>query len=370
MTIAQINNIFLVDRKPPRWTFGMEESTVSRQQLLESDSQRWRLVVPTSSPALSPQSRRYRTIIQELGYVDQFNVALVDPQSEAQLSELLSWHRGSEREIRRWPCGRQLGGKVSGTIQNRVLGEHLSSVRDFIDFIIAKPEQAVAQSEVRLYSSSVGLLETIRSSWANHERLRQAVIEAEALPFTQTELNELLPLLRRIIEQFRSSTAFDDIVAVGSAVRKYVMNIPADELKTLHAFFDPTPTAPISFEVELELAKTVVWRLTAVPPDTDDALPELAEHLFDRAEGYMRPSLLLRENHAAVAQDAVIGLLLLRSHHVPQLLELLRKLDAGWFSQLLRRRVGWLRQDLELRFQAKASQFVRSIIDLEDFFKQ
>jgi hypothetical protein len=81
--------------------------------------------------------------------------------------------------------------------------------------------------------------------------------------------------------------------------------------------------------------------------------------------------MLMRENHAAVAQDASLGLLLLRSRHVPRLLELLGNLKADWFTQLLARRARWLREDLETRYAPQeAARHARCIIALENCLKQ
>jgi hypothetical protein len=76
--------------------------------------------------------------------------------------------------------------------------------------------------------------------------------------------------------------------------------------------------------------------------------------------------MLLRENHAAVAQDACLGLLLLRSRHVPRLIELLRTLGVDWFLDLLLRRARWLIEDIGSRFPPEdASRFTRSIVAFE-----
>ena len=161
------------------------------------------------------------------------------------------------------------------------------------------------------------------------------------------------------------------MIAVGSALRKYVMNMPEEDLDKFHVLFDPSSVAAVPFEIELELVKTLLWKLTLAPPDVDEHLPELSDRLMDRAEGYLRPWMLLRENHAAVAQDACLGLLLLRSRHVPRLLEVLRNLQVGWFVELLLRRARWLKDDIGSRFSPEdASRYAQSIIALEESIKQ
>ena len=205
----------------------------------------------------------------------------------------------------------------------------------------------------------------------DREELRQMVIDAEVVRFTEQELPAPLPVLREFIEHFRTSDDPADMVAVGSALRKYVMNMPEADLDRFHLLFDPSAVAPVPFEIELELVKTLVWKLTLAPPDADGSFPELSERLADRAEGYLRPWILLRENHAAVAQDACLGLLLLRSPHVSRLLERLRDLRVDWFVDLLLRRARWLKDDITSRFSPKdAARYARSIVALEESIAQ
>ena len=215
-------------------------------------------------------------------------------------------------------------------------------------------------------SSPAALLSKIASKTAGHEERRRAVIEAEVVAFPPKQIETLNRSLRRFIEDNRNSDNPNDVVAVGSALRKYVMNMPEKELAAFHRLFDPSDTVAMPFEVELELVKTVLWKLTASPPESDDTLPELADRLMDRIETYLRPWILLRENHAAVAQDAALSLLLLRSRHVPRLLTLLQDLSMDWFTDLLVRRGRWLRHGLEARLSPQtASRCIPDFLAME-----
>ena len=232
-----------------------------------------------------------------------------------------------------------------------------------------RPANVAVHQDVK--PSAEEILRRLGPGTSDREQVRQMVIDAEVVRFTEREFHALLPVLRQFIECFRTSDDPADMVAVGSALRKYVMNMPKEDLDKFHVLFDPSALAPVPFEIEMELVKTLLWKLTLAPPDVDEPLPELSDRLMDRAEGYLRPWMLLRENHAAVAQDACLGLLLLRSRHVPRLLDLLRNLRVDWFVNLLLRRARWLKDDIESRFSPKdASRYAQCIIALEESIEQ
>ena len=58
---------------------------------------------------------------------------------------------------------------------------------------------------------------------------RNAVIEAEVIHFGPSEVQQLTPLLRRFIEQYRESNVPADLVAVGSAIRKFIAVASRDD---------------------------------------------------------------------------------------------------------------------------------------------
>lgn len=215
------------------------------------------------------------------------------------------------------------------------------------------------------------IVQRLKQATIEHEERRRLIIDAEVLSFRSGELRDLLPLLREFIVRFRHSEDLEDMVAVGSAVRKYVMNMADEDLRIFPALFDPSPTAPIAKAIELELAKAVVWRWTAQPPEVDDAEPSLASRLFDLVATYLRTRLISQKNIAAIALNAILGLLLLRSRHIPSLFELLRSLDAPWFTELVARRAEWLRVEIEERFPREESRvFVKSLAETEEHLKR
>jgi len=110
--------------------------------------------------------------------------------------------------------------------------------------------------------------------------------------------------------------------------------------------------APVPLEIELEVAKMVVRKLSATLPEEADALPELSSQLMDLARTYLNPRLLPRPYYAATALNSVLALVLLRSAHLESLYGILRELRVSWFDQLLARRAQSIEQELAGRFPA------------------
>jgi len=171
------------------------------------------------------------------------------------------------------------------------------------------------------------------------------VIEAEVLPFAPDERSRLNVVLRRFIEDHRNSDDPEDLVAVASAIRKYVATMHGGDLGDLAVLLASDQNATVPLEVELEVAKTLVRKLTSQPPEEPDSEPELGDRLMELASTYLNARLLSREKYGAVALNVVLALLLLRSRHVADLLRLLSNLRVPWFTQLVVRRASRVRGD-------------------------
>ncbi len=195
------------------------------------------------------------------------------------------------------------------------------------------------------------------------------VIEAEVIPFGPEEREQLRAILRRFIEEFRNSNDPEDLVAVGSAIRKYVATMDPNNLATLGVLLAADQNGTVPLEVELEVAKTLVRKLVSDPPEEPNSQPELADRLMEMAGAYLNARLLSREKYGAAALNAVLAILLLRSRHVAALLRILHELPVPWFTQLVVRRAGRIRGDVSGRFaKARADRYLESINLLCDEF--
>ncbi len=193
------------------------------------------------------------------------------------------------------------------------------------------------------------ILAGLRRDDLSPEEKRRLVIEAEVLPFDPGQVDDLKVLLRKYIEQGRDSDLPADLIAVTSAIRKYVAIIDRDELRSVGFLLDAGHRAPVPLEIELEVAKMVVRKLTANPPENPDPDPLLAARLMELARAYLNDRLLPREKYGAVALNSVLSLVLLRSSQLGVLFDLLRGIRLSWFKQLVARRARRLQQELSRR---------------------
>jgi hypothetical protein len=176
------------------------------------------------------------------------------------------------------------------------------------------------------------------------------ILESEVLPFRDQQAAALVPLLRRFIEEHRGSNVPADLVAVGSAIRNYVATASTgDAFSAAASLLKTEGRLPIPIELEVEVAKMVVRKLTANPPAERDLYPELSLRLEELVDAYARPRFLAREKHGAVALNAILGLVLTRSGRDSAVVDRMRILGVPWFQQLLGRRAIRLRSELAAR---------------------
>jgi hypothetical protein len=201
-----------------------------------------------------------------------------------------------------------------------------------------------------------------------HDERRKLIIEAEVLPFQAGQAAALVPLLRRFIEEFRESNVPADLVAMGSAIRNCVATAPSDEaLDAAASLLKVDGRRALRIELEVEVTKMVVRKLTANLPAEREQYPELALRLEELVDDYARPRFLAREKHGAVALNAVLGLVLTRSGRDPVAVDKMRKLGVPWFQQLVGRRAALLRADVVARDSgAKLDDMARTLEQLSE----
>jgi hypothetical protein len=178
----------------------------------------------------------------------------------------------------------------------------------------------------------------------------QFIVEAETLDFTGDQSASLTMLLRRFIDDRRESNVPSDLVAVASAIRKFVATAGTEEAFDYAAsLLRASGRSPLPLGLELEVTKMVVRKLTANPPASSESLPDLAARLNELSETYLNPRLLAREKHGAVALNAVIGLVLTRDRVANDVIGRVHGLGVAWFQQLVGRRASRLKTELEQR---------------------
>jgi hypothetical protein len=194
------------------------------------------------------------------------------------------------------------------------------------------------------------IIDSLRRPDLGHGERRKLILESEVRPFRGQQAAALVPLLGQFIETYRESSDHADVVAVGSAIRNYVATATIDDaFQVAVSLLKAEGRLPIPIELEIEVTKMVVRKLTANPPTERDQYTGLAQRLEEIVDAYAKPRLLARDRYGAVAMNGVLGLVLTRSGRDAEVVDRMRKLGVGWFQQLLARRATLLRADLLAR---------------------
>lgn len=213
------------------------------------------------------------------------------------------------------------------------------------------------------YFSPCGAL---RTEWSPQELLdkltdapvpdserRDLILQAEVATFENGQIEDLNQLLYRFILEKRNSNGVNDLIAVGSAIRKLAAIIRIEDLNLVGEILSPEHRTPIPLEIELEVAKVVARKLAQAPPVADDTEPELSARLMELVRTYLNPRLLSRQLYGATALNAILALLLLRAHQTQEVVTMLVELPSTWFAELVARRASRLRAQLLSRFPSQ-----------------
>ena len=179
------------------------------------------------------------------------------------------------------------------------------------------------------------LIERLAAPDTSRATRQQLVCTAELLKFSQVEQETLLELLWRYILDCRDSNDSDELVAVGSAIRKFAAIIPMDRMELLAKLIEPGHRAALAVELELEVAKMVYRNFEVHPPAEPDQQSELTEQLWRLARDYLNPRFLLREKHSAVASLAIEALIAMRSSVAEVAWRAALECPYRWFGEMV-----------------------------------
>lgn len=179
------------------------------------------------------------------------------------------------------------------------------------------------------------ILSALRQPTLSVEERIKLIYEAELQPVPKDLQREFLDQLRVFIDQQRDTQDPEVLRAVMCSIRKFVAELPAAELPEIGFLLDPSHVAKLPIELELTVAKMVVRKLTANPPQQDDPYPQLAEQLWELAHDYLRERFISRKHFGAVALETTTALLMCRSPHMSELLSQLKDLGSRWFVEAM-----------------------------------
>ena len=153
----------------------------------------------------------------------------------------------------------------------------------------------------------------------------QHICQAEFIDWSDG-VTELLPILLQYIMAKKDSHIDDEIIAVGSAVRKYINNITISD--RLVEIFEP----PIHRNVELEIAKSIYNCFIIQPPEFNQ-FPRLSLHLFNASMIYM--DTILERNHATIAKCMIMAIIAIRSDLSLVVLNKAKRCPYQWFRDII-----------------------------------
>ncbi len=190
------------------------------------------------------------------------------------------------------------------------------------------------------------VLAGLRDSSVTGALRRDLVIQAEFLRFSDEQNPDLLSVLWDFINASRDSREFDDLIAVGSAIRKYVANMETANIGSIATLLEAGHAGTPPLDVELEIVKMIYRSFEANPPTKPDPEPELAERVYEIATEYLRPRVFPHGKHATVAMLAVLALAAMLSKRASEALATVNMLPPAhhWFREQLRRRLINLRE--------------------------
>ena len=166
------------------------------------------------------------------------------------------------------------------------------------------------------------------------------VLFAETTDFAPNEIPRLLVILEQFIERHRFATDDELTTAVGSAVRKYAMNMSDHHFDRYGQWLLPSQTDTPGHSVELELTKALGWRLCLEPFSREAVTPALLTTLADLCSVYLNRRLILQENFASTTLDGIVAVAILEavvceSARTEKLCDAAEALQMNWFSDLL-----------------------------------
>jgi hypothetical protein len=183
------------------------------------------------------------------------------------------------------------------------------------------------------------ILERIASDRFSKKERNDAILIAEITSFDSCLTHRLLDSLGDFIDKNRFSDNSEVITLVGSAIRKFAMNMEETYFDRYATFFAITDNKTLSCALELELSKALGWRLLTVPHELGSQFSGLSNRVSDLASDYLAPRLILQENYASIALHALLCSYLLNVERVEEFTARVMKLNFDWFRKLLARRL-------------------------------
>lgn len=185
--------------------------------------------------------------------------------------------------------------------------------------------------------------------------------EIELTKFSPAQRSILLPLLWQFIQQHRDSNQVETLVAVGSAIRKYIALLPMDQMGQLAQLLESGHRSVLPIELEIEVAKMIGRNFEIHPPVSPDPHPDLAKCLLDLVKAYSNPRIITRDKHSAAASLSIQAIVAMRSPLAQQAVQVAALSPFRWFSEI----VGDGLQRLHDQWAARSPESAAWLMDLQ-----
>ena len=168
------------------------------------------------------------------------------------------------------------------------------------------------------------------------EELWSVVCLAELMNFSSAQRDRLYPLLWEFILTHRDGDSYNELTAVGSAIRKYIAIMDVASIGSLGNLLEPRHNAQLPLDLQIDVANLVFAKFVANPPAQPDPEPVLAGQLAQMAELYLNPRLLNggEDAYGVVAMLALQSLAVMLSDQWNEVLSSLGGAPSWFRSQL------------------------------------
>jgi hypothetical protein len=187
---------------------------------------------------------------------------------------------------------------------------------------------------------AVELLARIKNPKTAQRDRETAILFAETTAFNDSLRQRLLGGLAKFITKNRFTRSPERITVVGAAVRKYAMNMDQSDFESYANWLQPTQTEPLHHLIELELVKGACWRLSYLPVSGTTKFSLLESTLANIANAYLQSHLILQENYASTALQAILAIAILQALSgerdiIGPIFQRAASLGLNWFSEVL-----------------------------------
>lgn len=184
------------------------------------------------------------------------------------------------------------------------------------------------------------ILQQLENAATPQEDRRTAVLFAETTEFPADSIPRLLNVLSQFIGENRLTTDAEMATAVGSAIRKYAMNMSEEQFDSYANWLLPSQTETLGHKLELELTKAIEWRLMYEPVSAPGEHPVLLRVLSDLCSGYLTPRLILQKNYAATVLHGIVAVAILKAiagidSQTDELIGSAINMRVEWFTEVL-----------------------------------